>query len=739
LGKIQKINGHPTMSEKTVFISYRRDAAGKAFARSVKEALTHHGYDAFLDVDDIAAGYWAKQILTQVPQRAHFLLLVTPGALDKCAKQNDWVRREFELAKASDRNIVPVFEESVNLVKLRKECPSSMQGIFDFQGLTLRHGEFEYGIETLISRYIPPHKASAIGGQVNEPPVDIKPHDDNKPSILLIALLILTLVALAVGLVIIIKSSLFDADSTVPTPFTSTTPKPPESITLVLDDVNEIQADNTHVIKLSPPDKKHLSRLTNMSGEREQFTLINFPHNIFYTNVEDEDHSINAGESKSLRLILTALAPESKEYPFEIRSIKHKESIHVSIHLEGDWKVYHQQQLADFAEKTKELKTKEQVYQAALQVIDKENPDLVKGPKQALLGQFLVNAGKTDAAVLAFAEADKSVPKTLERLVFADSPTIITALGKHYEASQDYAKAANWLTAAAKMGEAEAEYSLGQLYETGNGVKQDKSAAQAWYRKAAAQGHPAAMQSIGSKDESKPLNPSKSGASSQDCPICPEMVEIPAGSFIMGGYSEADEKPRHRVEIAAFKLGKFEVTQAQWKAVTGSNTSSFSDCGDECPVEVVSWYDVQTFIQKLNAQTGGGYRLPSEAEWEYACRAGQDTLYCGSDDPVAVAWFALNSKDKIHPVGARQPNAFGLYDMSGNVWEWVQDCYHHNYQGAPTNGSAWDDGADCGPNRRVVRGGSWYSRPGSLRSANRHGDDPGDRYYTLGFRLAQDL
>ncbi len=151
------------MSEKTVFISYRRDATGKAFARSLKQELTHSGYDVFLDVDCIDAGEWAAQILTQVPKRAHFLLLLTPGALDRCVDENDWVRREFLLALDRGRNIVPVREESVDPVAMRAAAPEAVKAIFDLQIHPIRHGSFESDIETLTTRYISPHKAPKEG------------------------------------------------------------------------------------------------------------------------------------------------------------------------------------------------------------------------------------------------------------------------------------------------------------------------------------------------------------------------------------------------------------------------------------------------------------------------------------------------------------------------------------------------------------------------------------------------
>jgi formylglycine-generating enzyme required for sulfatase activity len=227
----------------------------------------------------------------------------------------------------------------------------------------------------------------------------------------------------------------------------------------------------------------------------------------------------------------------------------------------------------------------------------------------------------------------------------------------------------------------------------------------------------------------------------KDCPDCPEMVEIPAGSFDMGSNNgEPDEKPVHRVAIAKrFAIGKTEVTQAQWHAVMGNDPSYFTGCGDDCPVEQVSWDDAQSFIQKLNAKTGKNYRLPSEAEWEYACRAGNQQEYCGSDNANDVSWNSFNSGSFFfntpHPAATKQANAFGLYDMSGNVWEWVQDTYHDSYAGAPVDGSAWDGDSSM----HVLRGGSWGYDPKFSRAASRSKFGPNYRYYSYGFRLAKTL
>jgi formylglycine-generating enzyme required for sulfatase activity len=214
-----------------------------------------------------------------------------------------------------------------------------------------------------------------------------------------------------------------------------------------------------------------------------------------------------------------------------------------------------------------------------------------------------------------------------------------------------------------------------------------------------------------------------------------EMVYIPPGEFMMGSENgEKDERPVHRVTISqAFYIGRYEVTQAQWQSVMGDNPSGYKNCGGNCPVENVSWDESQNFINKLNESNDGfRYRLPTEAEWEYACRAGTTGDYAGDLD--SMAWYEKNSGKKTHPVGTRQPNGFGLYDMHGNVWEWCEDWYHKTYEGAPTDGSAWLGGGE--QKKRVLRGGSHYSNAANLRSANRYYYfSPVNRYSDSGFRV----
>jgi formylglycine-generating enzyme required for sulfatase activity len=194
-----------------------------------------------------------------------------------------------------------------------------------------------------------------------------------------------------------------------------------------------------------------------------------------------------------------------------------------------------------------------------------------------------------------------------------------------------------------------------------------------------------------------------------------------------------NEKPVHQVSINySFYLGKYEVTQAQWHAVMGNNPSNDEDCGGNCPVQSVSWNDAQEFINKLNELSDGlQYRLPSEAEWEYACRAGTSgDFYADVDD---IGWYGSNSGKKVHAVGGKQPNAFGLYDMSGNVFEWCKDWWHPNYNGAPTDGSAWLSMGKL--EYRVLRGGGWNTGPSNLRSTFRTIIGPDFGYLIIGFRV----
>ena len=209
------------------------------------------------------------------------------------------------------------------------------------------------------------------------------------------------------------------------------------------------------------------------------------------------------------------------------------------------------------------------------------------------------------------------------------------------------------------------------------------------------------------------------------------MVYVSGGTFIMGGDESSDQTPTHSVTLSSYYICKYEVTQALWRAVMGSNPSKFK--GDNLPVEQVSWNDCQTFINRLNSYTGRNFRLPTEAEWEFAARGGNYSRrykYSGSNYIGDVAWYTDNSGSRTHSVGTKQANELGLYDMSGNVFEWCRDQYgpYNSYsQTDPLGPNGWSD--------RVLRGGCWNDRTGDCRSSNRYGGTPDDGGSDSGIRL----
>jgi len=226
-----------------------------------------------------------------------------------------------------------------------------------------------------------------------------------------------------------------------------------------------------------------------------------------------------------------------------------------------------------------------------------------------------------------------------------------------------------------------------------------------------------------------------------------EMVCISGGTFMMGSPDNEqgrrdNESPQHRVTVPTFFAGKYPITQAQWKAVMGNNPSNFK--GEKRPVENVSWDEAVEFCNKLSQTTRKTYRLLSEAEWEYACRAGTTTpFYFGNtitpdlanyngNDPYGAAPKGLY-RQQTTDVGSFPPNSFGLYDMHGNVWEWCSDKWHDNYSGAPTDGSSWETGKS---EYRLWRGGSWNLNPWFCRSAVRYWDRSANRFNLIGFRFA---
>ena len=213
------------------------------------------------------------------------------------------------------------------------------------------------------------------------------------------------------------------------------------------------------------------------------------------------------------------------------------------------------------------------------------------------------------------------------------------------------------------------------------------------------------------------------------------MVYVSGGTFIMGGDESSDQTPTHSVTLSSYYICKYEVTQALWRAVMGSNPSKFK--GDNLPVEQVSWNDCQTFINRLNNYTGRNFRLPTEAEWEFAARGGNYSRhykYSGSNYISDVAWYCDNSGNRTHPVGTKQANELGLYDMSGNVWEWCSDRYgsYSSYSQSNPTGATSGFG-------RVERGGNWCGLARYCCSSHRSYYAPGNSFDDLGLRLVLSL
>lgn len=246
----------------------------------------------------------------------------------------------------------------------------------------------------------------------------------------------------------------------------------------------------------------------------------------------------------------------------------------------------------------------------------------------------------------------------------------------------------------------------------------------------------ASERTLGEREETKSSKAER--AADIDDPIGrlqENMVWIEGGTFQMGGTESEDEQPVHTVTVKGFSIAAMPVTQAQYQTIMGDNPSRFQ--GPDHPVESVSWDQAVEFCRRLSQRTGHQYALPSEAQWEYACRAGSRGRYCFGDDERQLAdyaWYVENAKNSTQPVGRKNPNAWGLYDMHGNVWEWMQDDWHESYKGAPADGDAWTDSPERG-SPRVFRGGSWSYPAVYCRCSCRRGDPPAYRDGRLGFRV----
>ena len=360
--------------------------------------------------------------------------------------------------------------------------------------------------------------------------------------------------------------------------------------------------------------------------------------------------------------------------------------------------------------------------------------------------------------------------------------------GRHGEALTEW-------QAAAAAGDRRAMLALGRLFAKGLGAPQNYVEAHKWFNLAASRGEAAALeerdavaarmtpqQVAEAQTRAQTWQPiPQPGAVFRDCADCPEMVVVPAGSYMMGSPgSEAgrddDEGPLHRVTISQpFAVGVYEVTRGEFGRFVGATGYSTGDrCwtvengkvgersgrswrnpgyrqGEREPVACVSWEDAQAYVLWLSKETGKRYRLLSEAEWEYVARGGTSTAqywgasetgqcrYANGADAGTGVESAVSCRDgyaRTAPVGQYEANGYGLYDVLGNVVEWTQDCWNANYEGAPSDGRAWESG-ECGG--RALRGGSWINTPRFLRSAVRYKSTPGDRDDSYGFRVARTL
>ena len=289
---------------------------------------------------------------------------------------------------------------------------------------------------------------------------------------------------------------------------------------------------------------------------------------------------------------------------------------------------------------------------------------------------------------------DKDVEKAIaEYRKAADLGDIISMsmLGGVFEYQKDMTQAAYWYQKAAEQGDREAQYNLGKLYAEGQGVSKDKALATKWWKKSAASGYQPAVEALALLQTA----PAPERAKSSKQIHIPVMVTLPGKKLA---------------------IGKFEVTQAEWRSVMGSNPSRVQ--GDNFPVHDVSWNDIQEYLETLNKLTGKKYRLPKVNEWDTACAAGGKVNYCGGDDPDAVAWYSDNSKGQPHPVGQKQANAYGLFDMSGNMNEWTDSC----------------SATEC-----ALRGGSWMIEVGNITPGTDWSYEKSKKFGHFGFRLARTL
>ena len=369
--------------------------------------------------------------------------------------------------------------------------------------------------------------------------------------------------------------------------------------------------------------------------------------------------------------------------------------------------------------------------------VEKKGGDLVKEAQSVLAFLYLEGWGVPQSD-------DKAVEmlRKASGLSLAETQLKIGELynkgNKDLHIKRDADKTVKWFRRAAENGNATAQLYMGNVYQKGIGVTKSLTDAKYWWQKAADQGNDDAKEALRSvaKAEKKARETNQTFTVNG---VSFEMIYVKGGTFTMGGTTEQfggtydREKPEHSVTLSDYHIGKYEVTQKLWMAVMGNNPSHFK--GDNLPVESVSWNDAQEFIKKLNRLTGQKFRLPTEAEWEYAARGGNKSRgykYSGGNSIGLVAWYDENSENRTHIVGSNWvSNELGICDMSGNVWEWCQDWYGDYSSGSQTNPMGPSSGT-----ARVLRGGSWSTRAAEdCRVSYRNLSAHDNRFNCYGFRL----
>lgn len=609
--------------EYDIFISYRREG-GKDYARNLTSELVSRGFHPFLDFDELKDGKFDKRITDAIESAPVFMFILSPGSLDRCVNEDDWVRKEILHAIEHKRHIVPVdIDKQFGAFPSTNDFPQEIKNALGQHQFSQIQTEtlYKVSIDEMVKNRIQPaideymrekQKAAGMAGAEIHIETDTDCHVQRFHRDMIIAKV--------------------DEENVIHLPkgkhklqfISIENPAIKDSCEYKVEDVTESDFIEVFLQEKAEVAAINNEELVRLQQEREECTA-RIDALTIQLNKATFDYENLAGSSSN---IIQTLNQEKQRL---------------------------QQQL-DAVRKDVEVKDKE------IESLKKR----INDTQQAL--------SKADTALKAYKEKEES-----ERLAKLEAER------REAERKVNEERERKVREAEARR-KAEEEKSRG-IFNVGN--------------------------------------------------IEFKMIHVEGGTFQMGATPEITnphdgEKPVHGVTLNSYFIGDTPVTQALWKAVMGSNPSHFK--GDIFPVERVSWNDCQEFIRKLNAKTGKKFRLPTEAEWEYAARGGiksKHTEFSGSPHIDAVAWYRENSGGTTHPVKTKNPNELGIYDMSGNVWEWCQD-YYGDYSSSPQTNPV---GPDSGYNR-VSRGGGWYCAAWACCLSYRSSDSPDLPRINQGFRLA---